>query len=272
MGARFDAQQAAGASIRSLIVVDPGPERGRARPVCGPDTIALHPLADTVTMLSAQLTTLQARNRELVAAVQQLRDERRQLRLHLARDLHDGVQNEFVSMLARLARAEHDPDVPPALARTFAALADHATAALASLREITNGIYPRVLAKSGVLDALRECAARASVDLRATGPVPHSSEDAEAAIYFSCCEAIQNIQKHAGRAARASLSLHHHDGVLTARIEDDGRGFNPARTPRGAGLRNIHDRVHALGGALKLDSGPGRGTVLTISLPWPTRS
>jgi signal transduction histidine kinase len=58
--------------------------------------------------------------------------------------------------------------------------------------------------------------------------------------------------------------------MLAARIADDGLGFDPAQAPDGAGLRNIRERVQAtLNGTLRLTSTPGRGTVLTISLPWP---
>ena len=89
-------------------------------------------------------------------------------------------------------------------------------------------------------------------------------------MYFCCSEAIQNVAKHAGRCAQVKLGLHHHHGMLAARIADDGLGFDPAQAPDGAGLRNIRERVQAtLNGTLELTSTPGRGTVLTISLPWP---
>jgi signal transduction histidine kinase len=302
MTARLDTHQSAGGVARNLKIVDPKPECGRCGPVGTADKTTPDWPTATVTTLQAELAALQTRNRELADTVQQLWSERNRLRSpaatlrsplpirpphqacgraalagvderqRLERDLHDGVQNELVSLLVRLKRAEEEPDVPPGVVRTFAALGDHAMAALASVREVAYGIHPLALAKSGVIGALQARAARASIDLRVRGTVPRSSEDAEAAIYFSCSEAIQNVHKHAGSAARASLSLHQHDGVLSARIEDDGPGFDPARTPHGAGLRNIHDRVQALGGVVELDAAPGRGTVLTISLPWPTGS
>ena len=90
-------------------------------------------------------------------------------------------------------------------------------------------------------------------------------------MYFCSLEAIQNVAKHAGHNEHVMLRLHHDDGTLTVRIEDDGPGFEPAHTPDGAGLRNIHARIQTLGGTVKLTSRPGRGTVLTISLPWPPR-
>ena len=88
-------------------------------------------------------------------------------------------------------------------------------------------------------------------------------------MYFCCSEAIQNVVKHAGRAAQVKLCLHHDQGTLAARIEDNGRGFDPTQTVAGAGLRNIRERVQTLAGSLTLTSTSGHGTVLTISLPWP---
>jgi signal transduction histidine kinase len=60
--------------------------------------------------------------------------------------------------------------------------------------------------------------------------------------------------------------------MLLVRIADDGVGFDPARTAANAGLRNIRDRVGDLDGSFGVASKPGGGTVLTLSLPWPTRA
>jgi signal transduction histidine kinase len=200
------------------------------------------------------------------ASLRDLEERRR-----LGRDLHDGVQSELVSLIARIKLAEEDFATPPALGDTFAALSDHAIAALASVREVANGIHPPSLARFGVVEALRARAQRASAEVRVSGNVPRTNEEAEAAVYFSCSEAIQNVAKHAGRAARAELSLIHHAGMLAVRVQDDGQGFDPDRVAQGAGLTNIRDRIAVLGGFVHLTSSPGRGTALTISLPWPTR-
>ena len=191
-------------------------------------------------------------------------------RQRLARDLHDGVQTELVSLMLRLKLAEEDRHTPPALAATFVALEDHAAAALASLREIAYDVYPLPLTKLGLSEALRALAARAPIRVSIAGTAPRTNNQAEATMYFCCSEAIQNAAKHAGRCAQVKLGLHHHHGMLAARIADDGLGFDPARAPDGAGLRNIRERVQAtLNGTLRLTSAPGHGTVLTISLPWP---
>jgi signal transduction histidine kinase len=193
-------------------------------------------------------------------------------RLRLERDLHDGVQNELVALIVKLALVEQDPQVPPALAATLAELEAHAQSALDSLRNIAHGIYPRVLADFGIERALRAQALRAAIGVRLVGSASRSTEYAEEAIYFSCSEAIQNAAKHAGRAANVALRLHQRAGILLVRIADDGRGFDPAQTPAGAGLQNIRDRIEDLDGSFHVASNPGLGTVLTILLPWPARN
>ena len=137
------------------------------------------------------------------------------------------------------------------------------------MRNIARGIYPRLLAGFGLAKALRGQAARAPVDASLEGTAPRSTEEAEEAVYFACSEAIQNVAKHAGRPAHVTLRLRYAHGVLTVGVADDGRGFDPSLSTEGAGLQNIRDRVKDVGGTLKVDSTPGHGTVLAVSLPWP---
>jgi signal transduction histidine kinase len=191
-------------------------------------------------------------------------------RRRLERDLHDAVQSELVALIARLALARQDPETPPGLAHTLAAIEDGAQAVLDSVRNIARGIYPPVLADFGLEEALRALAAAASVSMRLVGAAPRGTEDAEEAVYFACAEALQNVAKHAGNAARAQLGLLYHDGSLVVRISDDGQGFDPDPAGAGVGLRNIRDRIEDVGGTFELASKPGRGAVLTLALPWPT--
>jgi signal transduction histidine kinase len=222
------------------------------------------------TAFGRRLAALEARNNELAAEVERLRAASSRRRLE--RDLHDGVQSELVALLVRLRLAEEDPKTSPALAGTFQVLADHATAALESVREIVHGIYPRPLAMSGVFEALRTRAARASIDMSIVGTVPRSTRAVEEAVYFACLEAIQNVIKHAGRGAQVTVRVHHDPGSLAVCIADDGRGFDPDHAGGGAGLQNIRDRIRHRGGTVNVTSPPGCGTVLTIAVPWPPRS
>ena len=265
-----------------------------------PEPTARDGLIEALTALSGRCRALTARNRELASEVKQLRAERRQLRsrlaaasnvqpaasrperarTHLASDdelrrleraLHDGVQNEIVALIVKLQHAEKDRHTPPELAGTLSALAARAEAALDSVREIAHGIYPSALAAFGVERALRAQARRASIDVSVLETAPGSTDDAEVAAYFSSSEAIQNVAKHAGRAAHATLRLNYDRGMLAVCVQDDGRGFDTAHTEERTGLRNTRERIQTLGGTVELNSNPGRGTVLTLSLPWPPR-
>jgi signal transduction histidine kinase len=88
-------------------------------------------------------------------------------------------------------------------------------------------------------------------------------------VYFCVLEALQNAAKYA-RASRIEVRLSADDGELSFVVEDDGRGFDPATTPRGSGLQNMVDRIEALGGSLEIRSSPGEGTAVTGRLPAPS--
>jgi signal transduction histidine kinase len=83
----------------------------------------------------------------------------------------------------------------------------------------------------------------------------------ETAIYFCCVEALQNAARHApGSTVRVSLADSGAEVAFT--IADDGSGFDPAAASNGTGLRNMSDRLAALGGSCQVDSSPGRGTTV----------
>ena len=90
--------------------------------------------------------------------------------------------------------------------------------------------------------------------------------DIETTVYFSCSEGLQNAAKHAHSATAVSISVWR-DDALHFEIRDDGAGFDPQTTPRGAGLCNLEDRLAAVGGTMTIRSIPGRGTVLGGSIP-----
>jgi signal transduction histidine kinase len=194
-----------------------------------------------------------------------------QERRRVARDLHDGVQNELVSLILGLSLAEDDPNTPPELAASLSVLRTRAQSTLSGIREIAHGIRPPLLAAAGVIEALRAQAALASITVKLVGAAPRSSDNAEEAVYFACLEALQNVAKHAHRSARVTVRLRYQGGKLAVRIEDDGGGFVQIRSQEGAGLTNIRDRVACVGGKARISSTPGRGTVVTVALPWPAK-
>jgi len=109
-----------------------------------------------------------------------------------------------------------------------------------------------------------------------TGVVAIAEIDPEAAAELSgragdlvqlAREALSNISRHAAATTcRVSLFLDEQDGVLE--VDDDGRGFDPSRaTGPGQGLGNLRERARALGGRAEIDSTPGQGTTIRVTIP-----
>ncbi len=210
--------------------------------------------AGLVLRNASLIADLRASRRRLVAAQDQ---ERRRLE----RDLHDGAQQRLVAIGVKLrilgGLTRKDPDRAEGLATE---LQGEAQEALDELRQLARGIYPPLLADRGLSAALESQARKASVpvsvDADGVGRFP---PDLEAAVYFSCLEALQNVAKYA-EASRASVRISRDDGTLRFEVADDGVGFDEALVSRGMGLQGIEDRVSALGGSVEVVSALGTGT------------
>ena len=98
-----------------------------------------------------------------------------------------------------------------------------------------------------------------SADLEDVGRL---SEDRETAIYYCCLEALQNVAKHAGDDALASLRLWRDPKAVRFSVIDNGVGFLSRPDAKGAGLTNMADRIGAVGGTLAVRSTPGEGTTV----------
>jgi signal transduction histidine kinase len=160
--------------------------------------------------------------------------------------------------------AERDP----ARARaTLAELKADTDEALETLRDLARGIYPPLLADKGLAAALESQARKATVPVEViANSIDRYPQDIEAAVYFCCLEALQNVQKYA-QASHVTLRLEQADGVLRFAIRDDGKGFDPASAKKGSGITNMSDRLDALGGHIQLESHPGAGVTIEGSIP-----
>jgi signal transduction histidine kinase len=204
---------------------------------------------------------LRASRRRIVSA----QDERAKA---LERNIHDGAQQQLVALTvkARLAQTVAEKD-PAKTADLLGSIQAELQEALDNLRDLARGIYPPLLADRGLGEALaahaRKSAFPTEVDVDGVG---RYSPEVEAAVYFCALEALQNTAKYAN-ASRASIRLSSDDGSLKFVVHDDGRGFDPSATPRGAGLQNMADRLEALGGMLHVVSTPGAGTTVSGTVP-----
>jgi signal transduction histidine kinase len=190
-------------------------------------------------------------------------------RVRIERNIHDGAQQRLVALAVQLKLAAQlsragtpvDPDhVDDLHVQTREAIDE--------LRELARGIYPSLLAERGLADALRGLAERAQQRVTigchdGLGLAPA----AEAAVYFICTEALQNVAKHAGADATATVEIRRAGDVVSVTIRDDGRGFDAAAAAGSRGVLNMRDRVGALGGELVIDSRPGAGSTLIATVP-----
>jgi signal transduction histidine kinase len=215
-------------------------------------------LATAIANAESRAALAASRGRIVVAA-----DESRR---RIERDLHDGTQQQLVSLMLELRAAEatQPPEVgelTAQLARTARGLAG----VLEELREISRGIHPAILSSGGLGPALRALARRSAVpvelDLRAERRLPWH---VEVAAYYVVSEALTNAAKHA-QASVVNVELDTQDGALQLAIRDDGLGG--ANPKQGSGLIGLSDRVEALGGRLEVTSPAGSGTTLLIQIP-----
>ena len=162
---------------------------------------------------------------------------------------------------AEATLAPERQDVQDQLSRVAIGLAD----AVEDLQEISRGIHPAILSKGGLGPALQALAHRSAVpvDLDITTDV-RLAEPIEAAAYFVASEALANAAKHSD-ASRIDVLLERRNGGLSLSVRDDGVGG--ADAARGSGIVGLNDRVEALGGSLRVESRPGKGTQILAELP-----
>jgi signal transduction histidine kinase len=206
---------------------------------------------------------LRASRQRLVAA----QDEERR---RLERNLHDGAQQDLVALAIKLRLASMVVGEDNAEARELLAeLQADAASALGNLRDLARGIYPPLLADRGLVPALRAQADKSPVPVVVDADgIGRLGQNIEAAVYFCCLEALQNIAKYAA-ASQVHICLTARDHSLSFTVSDDGAGYDPSRTPMGSGQRNMADRLAALDGRLEVRSVPGKGTTITAHLPLP---
>jgi signal transduction histidine kinase len=208
----------------------------------------------------AELMTSRAR---IVAAT----DEARR---RIERDLHDGTQQQLVSLTLELRMVQ--AAIPAGLGELGSRLSrvtDRLAGVSDQVREISHGIHPAILSSAGLRPALRALGRRSAVpvdmDVRIDGRLP---EPVEVAAYYVVSETLTNAAKHA-RASVVAVGAEASGGALRLHVRDDGIGG--ADPLRGSGLTGLKDRIEALGGTFSLHSPQGGGTAVSCGLPVPAQ-
>jgi signal transduction histidine kinase len=210
-----------------------------------------------------------------VRLIEELRDSRRRIvaaqderAKKLERNIHDGAQQQLVALAVQLRLADSLIERDASKAHDLLAdLQGRTSQTLEDLRDLARGIYPPLLADQGLPAAIEAQARRSPVSVTVDPDgVGRYDQDVEAAIYFACLEALNNVAKYAD-ASSARIRLWQEDGQLGFEVSDDGRGFDVTSARSGSGLQGISDRIEAVGGSVRVASSPGSGTRLSGWIP-----
>ncbi len=233
-------------------------------------------LARVTEMANLMLDRL-AEHRQAISAqiLRALEEERKRI----ARELHDETSQSLTSMLVNLESIERlmTDDVDEAISR-LRVTKDIARRTLDETRRLMFDLRPSVLDDLGLVPALRwfisqRVAPRGlQVDFQAVGLENRLPEELETAMFRIVQEAITNTVKHA-KAKHLTVNLFREPERIVAQVKDDGVGFHPVHVAgkddkdRGLGLFGMHERATLVGGAIQVDSAPGRGTTVRVSVP-----
>lgn len=224
------------------------------------------------------LTTLKARDRTLSDLVNRLLHAQEDERKRVAYDLHDGLAQTLAGLHQRLQGfAGRCPTLPGTLNADLQAILTLAQHSVGEGRQLIAGLRPTVLDDFGLFKALDKEADRlreAGVSVQwSTGYAERLPSQVEIALFRIGQEAINNVLKHA-QAGHVQLALALHDGQVSLRIDDNGKGFDPgqpldAQDAQHLGLATMHERASLLGGQFICTSALGGGTQLHARVPAP---
>jgi signal transduction histidine kinase len=225
-----------------------------------PDTesrlVDFNDLVATAVANAASRAELAASRARIVATA----DETRR---RIERDLHDGAQQRLVTL--SLALRSFDATLPPGEEEILAQVAEGLVEVIGQLRELSQGLHPAILSEGGLGPALRTLARRSPVpvelEIQGERRLP---EQVEVAAYYVVSEALANAAEHA-QASVVHVALAAEDGRVALSIRDDGVGG--ADPEQGSGLIGLRDRIEAVGGTIEIESAPGRGTALLVTIP-----
>jgi signal transduction histidine kinase len=231
-------------------------------------------LEQTMEASRRSLEVSQAQLRQLTAQLLSAQDDERR---RIARELHDELNQRVISLAFNIDdQMQQVHDLSPAARATLQLIKSEVAELSDHLRDLAHRLHPSVLDDLGITSALRVCAH--DFEQREQIPVRLTLEESERPVsrHLAEClfrvtqEALRNVAKHAG-AKHVFLELTYHEDHVLLQIEDDGRGFTPEdrqTVQRGLGLVSMGERVRLLEGTLMLTSDPGRGTRISISIPF----
>ncbi|MAU09728.1 MAG: hypothetical protein CL607_07905 [Anaerolineaceae bacterium] len=222
-------------------------------------------------LMALELEDKREAERELVEKLITAQEEERK---RIAYDLHDGLIQQLVGARFYLNQCQQSLSPEDTTGKTsFAQGYDVLSEAIVEGRRIIQGLHPTVLDDLGLVEAIAELAqnvanlAGCQVELDLDTLRVEPDKVTSVTLYRITQEALNNILKHA-KATHIRITLKNHNGIRL-KIEDNGTGFDletPPQSTSGWGIRTMNERVNLLKGKIEIDSAPGEGTTIRISI------
>ena len=218
---------------------------------------------------------IEEQNQDLAGRLISVQEEERG---RLARDLHDEVSQQLAGlaiMLSSLKRKVDKSGPDPDFSRAVATLQDRIMTLTENIRRLSHELHPSVLEHVGLVATLRRHCAEVethhliNVNFSAGDRIDTIGPEAALCLFRVAQEAIANAVRHA-HARTIVVQLTNTNEGVELRVDDDGIGFVASdRMGRGLGLRSIDERVRLIRGHVTLESRPGHGTNLLVTIPQP---
>jgi two-component system NarL family sensor kinase len=235
-------------------------------------------VAVAVGGVALNISELRVADAKLKVLAQRVVESQEQERARLSRDLHDGISQWLVSIKlqieAGIIRLAGSADQQRQARAGFEHTVEQLNGVLGEVRRISHVLRPGILDDLGLAAALDHLAQEATasggvpVHFAAQGSADGLPDVANTVLFRIAQEALANVERHAG-ATRVDLGLARAGRALTLTVADDGHGFDPVgvavHPKRGIGLRNMMERMEAIGGQLAISSS-GEGTVVQATV------
>jgi two-component system sensor histidine kinase DegS len=214
------------------------------------------------------------------AYIQQITRAQEEERKRIARDLHDDVSPDIIILMQKLDNLTSTQRLKLSTVReNIEEVRGQAVKALESLRATAQGLRPRIIDDVGLVAALEWIAEELERDQKIQTRVEtrnmerELSPETQILLFRIAQEALNNIRKHA-RASMVTIRVEGGENNITMTVTDDGQGFEAPGKIEGMvsagrlGLMGMHERARLLNGTLQIKSAPGKGTEVTVKIPW----
>ncbi len=244
----------------------------RGAPIAGPDGKAVRVLGVVHDITDSKRA--QEDLRRLWRLMIQGRDEERR---RMARELHESAGQSLAALKMNLSRLHESLPKRKRLVQTlYRSSVELADAAVREVRTVSYLMHPPLLDEAGLGPALRWFArgfaerSKIVVTVDIADDFGRASQEVETTVFRVVQEALTNVHRYSG-SSTARIRITRENGRLLAEVRDEGCGLTIAsqgsQSPPGVGIAGMRERVQHLNGTFEIESAPGRGTIVRVSLP-----